>query len=339
MSTKFYNMREVVSYAKKKYGSRVFTSLSEYDLDPITYNQLDRFIVCFSEFLKIHQAPEMERVAVISSNNSIAVLLCVSITACDRVYVPVGASVPHVRLTDYLDCFTPGLILCDPDHVECCSSWALTNGSKVISLDGFAAFYQRIMSSVEPKPLKSKCCTSDVAAMFALSGEQHLIDKIILSQEAVFDYAYSLIRFCGLTSNDHCMVSASIDMFEVPTFASVCPLFVGASTTFIEPEAVLTNFWNVVAKNDITWAMLSPNILEALSATQPQATPLKGILISGASVSTNLIAYLESGFSIKIHQVEGLNEVMATVNKPLDREHRIINSMKNLREIPAHAFL
>ena len=339
MNTKFYNVREIVSFAKKNYGSRVFTSLPEYGFDPVTYNELDRFVTCLSEFLKSHQAPEMERVTVISDNNSMIALLCVGIMACDRVYVPIDTSVSQAKLTSYLDSLTPGLILCDLDHVAYCGSWALANGAKVVSLDGLAAFYRQIMSSIEPKPFKSKCCTSDVAAMFVLPGEQHLINKVVLSQEAIFDYARSLIHCCGLTSDDHCMVSTSIDTFGASIFASVCPLLVGASTTSIEPEAVLRDFWNIVAKNKATWSMLGPNMLGVLSGTQPQTTPLKGILISGASVSTDLIAQFEASSSIKLCQVEGLNEALAAVNKLPDHEGRIICSIKDPRDIPIHAVL
>lgn len=339
MSMKFYNMREVVSHAKKNYGSRVFTSPDEYGLDPITYNELEYFVVCFSDFLKSCQAPEIERVAVISYNNSMTMLLCIGIMSCDRIYIPIDTSIAQADLIDYLDFLMPGLILCDPGHVDACNLWALPNGAKVVSLNNPAVFYRQIMSVVKPKSFKSKCCTSDVAAIAVHSSDQHTAIKNVLSQEKILNFAYSLILRCNLTSKDHSVVSAPINTRRMPIFASVCSLLVGASTTFIKPENTLTNLWNVAAKSKATWLILNSNMIEVLLETQPQATSLKGILISGTAVSTDLFTELKAKFSIEVYQAEGLNEVTATVSEPPDLEGRNIGFDKEPHDVPSHAVL
>jgi len=328
VSTKFYNMREVVTYAKKKHGKRVFIDPFEPEFEPVTYNDLDHFVNCFSEFLKTYETPEMEKVAVISGTSTITALIFVGTIACDRVFVPINAASTKPEVLRYLDQVTPGLIVCDPAHFEYCEAWAKANGAQALALTDGHALYQQILSAEQPKPFKSKCCTSDTAEVVFTSGSTGAPKGVVLSQGAIIANANALIRRYETTVDDHFMVAVPIFHCGGQIFPILCPLILGATTTVVEPKAALMKFWEITEKHQVTWSILITAFLPVLLQTDPVATKIKGLLVGGSAVPANLIERFEAKFSIPVYQIYGMTEVAAiAVSEPLARDTRTPGSV------------
>jgi acyl-CoA synthetase (AMP-forming)/AMP-acid ligase II len=327
VSTKFYNLREVVTNAKKKFGGRVFVDPSEDHFDAITFNDLDHFVNCYSEFLKSCEVPEMEKVAVISGAPTMSALLFVGTIACDRIFVPIDVLSTKTEVLRYLDQVTPALIVCDPEHREYCDAWARANGARASDVVDGRALYDRILSR-GAKPFKSKCCGSDIAELVFTAGSTGAPKCVVLSQGSIIENALSLTRRYEITADDHFMVATPISHCGGQIFPLLCPLLLGASTTVIEPKVALTKFWDIAAEHKVTWSILGAAFPPVLLQTNPRATRLKGLLIGGSAVSANLIERFEAKFSIPIYQIYGMAEVAAVaVCEPLERSNRTTGSV------------
>lgn len=327
VSTKLYNLREVVTYAKKKFGARIFIDPAEDRFDPITFNDLDHFVNCYSEFLKSCELPEMEKVAVVSSASTMTALLCVGTIACDRIFVPINAVSSKTEVLRYLDQVTPGLIICDPEHREYCDSWARANGARALEVADDRALYDRIVSRAA-KPFKSKCCNSDSAELVFTSGSNGTAKAVVLSQGAIIANALSLIERYGITADDHFMVALPISDCGGQIFSLLCPLLLGASTTVVEQKAVSVAFWDIAAKHTVTWPILVAALLPVLVQSDPRATLLKGLLIGGSAVSAELIAQFEAKFAIPVYQTYAIAEAAGVAAcESLERSSRTIGSV------------
>ncbi|HWX84170.1 MAG TPA: class I adenylate-forming enzyme family protein [Xanthobacteraceae bacterium] len=327
MSTKFYNLREAVTHAKKKFGARVFVDPSEDHFDAITFNDLDHFVNCYSEFLKSCEVPEMEKVAVISGAATMPALLFVGTIACDRIFVPIDVLSTKTEVLRYLDQVTPALIVCDPEHREYCDAWARANGARASEVVDGRALYDRILSRVA-KPFKSKCCASNIAELVFTAGSTGAPKCAVLSQGSIIENALSLIQRYEITADDHFMAAVPVWHCGGQIFPLLCPLLLGASTTVIEPKAALARFWDIAADHKVTWSILPTAFLPALLQTDPRATPLKGLLIGGSAVSADLIERFEAKFSIPIYQIYGLTEIAGVaVGEPLERSDRTAGSV------------
>jgi acyl-CoA synthetase (AMP-forming)/AMP-acid ligase II len=335
VSTKLYNLREAVTYAKKKFGARVFIDPYEDHFDPITYNDLDHFVNCYSEFLKSYETPEMEKVAVVSGAATMTALLCVGTIACDRIFVPIDARSTKAEVLHCLDQVTPGLIICDPAHREYCEAWARGNGARTSEVVDGRALYDRIVSRAA-KPFKSKCCSSDMAELVFTSGATGEPKAVVLSQGAIIANALSLIERYGVTADDHFMVAVPISQCASQIFSLLCPLLLGASTTAVEQKLALTKFWDIAAEHKVTWSVLVAAFLPVLLQTNPHATPLKGLLLGGSAVSAEPIERFEAKFSIPIYQAYAMTEVAGVaVCEPLERSNRTIGSVGKPLDIAA----
>jgi acyl-CoA synthetase (AMP-forming)/AMP-acid ligase II len=335
VSTKLYNLREVVTYAKKKFGARLFIDPMEDHFDPISYNDLDHFVNCYSEFLKSRELPEMEKVAVVSGASTITALLCVGTIACDRIFVPIDGLATKTEVLRYLDQVTPGLIFCDPEHREYCDAWARANGARASEVVDGRALYDRIVSRVA-KPFKSKCCNSNIAELVFTAGSTGAPKAVVLSQGSIIANALSLIERYGIAADDHFMAAVPISHCGGQIFALLCPLLLGAATTVVEPKTASMKFWDITAEHRVTWAILVPAIPSDLLQTNPRATRLKGLLVGGSAVPAKLIERFEAKFSIPIYQIYGTAEVAGVaVCEPLERSSRTIGSVGKPLDIAA----
>lgn len=328
MSNKSYNLREAVTSAKKKAGSRVFIDPLEADFEPVTFNDLDHFVNCYSEFLKSLEVPELEKVAVIAGTTTMSALLFVGTLACDRVFVPINPASTETEAQAFLEQVTPGLIFCDPHHWGVCESWARKNCAKVIELTEGAALYKQILSVGSPKPFKSKCCTSDIAEIVFTSGSTGKPKGVVLSQGAVIANAWGLIRRYMLDADDHFLVSVPIFHCGGQIFPIICPLLLGATTTVVEPKVALMKFWDLVVKHDVTWSIVITAFLPVLLQAEPRPTKLKGLLVGGSAVPASMIEQFERKFAIPLSQVYGMTEVAAVVvSEPLGAANRTVGSV------------
>ena len=335
MSNKLYNLREVVTYAKKKFSARIFIDPFEDHFDPISYNDLDHFVNCYSEFLKSCEVPEMEKVAVVSGAPSMTALLCVATIACDRIFVPINALSTKTEVLRYLDQVTPGLVICDPEHREYCDAWARTSGARPSEVVDGRALYDRIVSQVA-KPFKSKCCGSDIAELVFTTGSTGAPKDVVLSQGSIIANALSLIRRYEITADDHFMVSMPISHWGGQIFPLLCPLLLGASTTIVDQNLAMASFWDIAARHKVTWSVLATAFLPVALQTNPRATLLKGLLVGGSAVSAKLIERFEAKFSIPIYQIYGATEVTGVaVCEPLERNNRTIGSVGKPLDITA----
>jgi len=335
VSTKLYNLREAVAYAKKKFGARIFIDPFEDQFDPITYNDLDHFVNCYSEFLKSCELPEMEKVAVVSSASTMTALLCVGTIACDRIFVAIDAVSSKTEVLRSLDRVTPGLIICDPQHREYCDAWARANGAKALAFGDGRALYDRIVTRAA-KPFKSKCCNSNVAELVFTSGSSGAPKAVVLSQGAMIANAHSLIERYGFTADDHLMVAVPISHCDGQIFSLLCPLLLGASVTVVKQKVALAQFWDIAAKHKVTWSILVAALLPVILRTDPRTTLLKGLLIGGSAVAAELIEQFEAKFSIPIYQIYGLAEAAGVaVSEPLERNDRTIGSVGKPLDIAA----
>jgi acyl-CoA synthetase (AMP-forming)/AMP-acid ligase II len=334
VSTKHYNLREAVAFAKKKFGARIFIDPHEDRFDPITYNDLEHFVNCYSEFLKSLEVPEMEKVAVVSGAATMPALLCVGTIACDRILVPIDGSSTRTAVLRYLDRVTPGLILCDSEHREYCDAWARSNGARTEVVDG-RALYDRIVSRLA-KPFKSKCCTSDMAELVFTSGSGGAPKAVVLSQGAIIANALSLIERYGIAADDHFMVATPISQCGGQIFSLLCPLLLGAATTPVEQKVAVAKFWDITAAHKVTWSILAAASLPVLLRTDRHATPLKGLLIGGSAVPAELLERFEAKFSIPLYQTYGMAEVAGVaVCEPLGRSNRTVGSVGKPLDIAA----
>lgn len=335
VDTKLYNLREVAACAKKKFAARIFIDPVEDRFDPITYSDFDHFVNCYSEFLKSHELPEMEKVAVVSGAPTLTALLCIATIACDRIFVPINAVSSKPEVLRYLDQVTPGLIICDPEHREYCQAWARANGARTLEIDDSRVFYDRIVSRAT-KPFKSKCCNSDIAELVFTSGSAATPKAVVLSQGAVIANALSLIERYGLTADDYLLGALPISDCGGQILSLLCPLLLGASTTVVEPKIAATEFWEIAAKHKATWSILATGFLPILLQTDRRATSLKGLLSSGPAVSAKLIEQFEAKFSIPLYQTYGIAEAAGVAAcEPPERSSRTIGSVGKPLDIAA----
>ena len=336
MSPKFYNLREAVSFARKKFGERIFIDPFEKEFASITYSDLDNFVNCYAEFLKSCEVPEMEKVAVISGTSTMTALLFVGTLACDRVFVPINAASTKSEVLRYLDQVTPGLIICDPNHLDDCKAWARDNCAQAMEIADGHALYERILSADVPKPFKSKCCTSDVAEIVFTSGSTGEPKGVILSHGALIANANGLIRRYGTGADDHFMVSVPIFHCGGQIFPILCPLLTGATTTVVEPKVALLKFWEIASQHEITWSILITAFLPALLQTESRANAIKGLLVGGSALSADLIARFEAKFTIPVYQIYGMTEVAAvTICEEPERTKRTPGSVGKPLDIAA----
>jgi long-chain acyl-CoA synthetase len=327
MINKSYNLREAVTSAKKKAGSRVFIDPLEAEFGSITFNDLDHFVNCYSEFLKSFEVPELERVAVIAGTTTMTALLFVGTLACDRVFVPINPASTETEALAFLDQVTPGLIFCDPQHLRACERWAGKNCAKVIGLTEGSALYKQILSVGVGKPFKSKCCTSDIAEIVFTSGSTGKPKGVVLSHGAVIANAWGLIRRYKLDADDHFLVSVPIFHCGGQIFPILCPLLLGATTTVVEPKVALMKFWDIAAKHDVTWSIVITAFLPVLLQGKPRPTKFKGLLVGGSAVPASIIEQFERKFAIPLSQVYGMTEVAAVVvSEPLNNTNRTVGS-------------
>ena len=318
MSPKFFNFREAVTSAKKRFSARVFIDPLENDFEQITYADLDHFVNCYAEFLKVHQIPEMEKIAFISETTTISALLFVGSIACDRVFVPINPGLAKSEILRLLDQVTPGLIICGQAQYVYCEAWASHNGAQTLKLDDGYALYSSILSVESPKPFKSKCCASDVAEIVFTSGSSGGPKGVVLSHGALIANAWGLARRYGISSEDHFFVSVPIFHCGGQIFPTLCPLLLGAQTTVAEPKVALMRFWEISERHQITWSILITVFLPVLLQSPPQKTLIKGLLVGGSAVSASLIGRFEEKFGIAVSQIYGMTEVAAViVSEPL----------------------
>jgi o-succinylbenzoate---CoA ligase len=335
VNTKLYNLREAVAYAKKKFGARTFIDPHEDRFEPITYNDLDHFVNCYSEFLKSLEVPEMEKVAVVSGAATMPALLCVGTIACDRILVPIDGRLTRTEVLRCLDRVTPGLIFCDPEHREYCDAWARSNGAQTCEVVDSHALYDRIVSRAA-KPFKSKCCNSDLAELVFTSGSTGAPKAVVLSQGAIIANALALIERYGIAADDRFMVALPISECAGQIFSLLCPLLLGAATTPLEQKVALTKFWDIAAAHRVTWSILAAASLPVLLRGDRHATALKGLLIGGSAVPAEQIERFEAKFSIPIYQTYGMTEVAGVaVCEPLERSNRTVGSVGKPLDIAA----
>ncbi len=319
MSPKLFNFREVVTFAKKNFANSIFMNPLEEEFQPITYREVDNFVDCYSEFLKMLGITEMEKIAVISGTTTMSALFFVGSISCDRIFVPINPGSTKAEVLRLLDQITPGLIICDPAYHDYCDDWAHHNGAKTLILDNGRTLYDRILSVKPPKPFKSKCCTSDTAEIVFTSGSSDMPKGVVMSHGALIANAWGLIRRYGISAEDRFLVSVPIFHCGGQIFPILCPMLMGAQTIVAEPKNAIMQFWDIAERYQITWSTLITDFLPALLQSPAQKTAIKGLLVGGSAVSASLIEGFEEKYGIPVSQIYGMTEVAAVVvSEPLN---------------------
>ena len=327
MIPKFFNFREILTFSRKNFSNRVFINSTEDHFASISYLEADNFVDSFSEYLKKISIPEMEKIAVVTNNKTMSILLFIASICCDRIFVPIDSKLNKVEVLQLLDQAAPGLIICDKTCNAYCETWACKNGAETQVLDEGRTLYDKILSYKPIKHFKSKCCSSDTAEII-FTNETHTAKAVVMSHGALIANAQSLIRRYGFTSDDRFFSTLPIVCCAGQVFPVLCSMLTGAETILAKPKITPKQIWELMSQHQITWPMFTTAFLTDHFQNPHHKMVTKGVLLNGPTISKNLIEKMEKKLGFQVLHVYGVIEVADfAVSEPINDPMRSIGSV------------
>lgn len=312
------NFRELIIRASNKFGNEKYLISANKEFKDISFKELNKFRINLHLFLEKKLVKKRDKILVVMHNSNILSLLFLTIIANSRVFVPLNPKLSIKEIEYVINQTKPKLILC--------SSWYKKKFKNLKHIQSiFIKYENRFINYIlnaknfkiknNKNYLKSK--NDIVAQILYTSGSTGLPKGVILSQQSMLSNLYGINerlkikkkrpRFLAVTPLFH-----NNGQF-IPT---LLPLLLGGTTTPIESETSIINFWDVSSKNRIQYSsVMATHINYFLKhINKPKSSTLECLFCGGAKLEEIIRQKFEKKFRIKVALNYGLTETSSIVS-------------------------
>ncbi|MDC3101901.1 acyl--CoA ligase [Candidatus Pelagibacter sp.] len=312
------NFNELIIKASNKFGNNKYLISANKKYKDYSFKELNKFRINLNFFLEKKSIKKKNKILVVMHNSNILSLLFLTIIANSRVFVPINPKLSIKEIEYVVNQTKPKLILCFSWYKK---KFKNLKHIKSIFIKNEIKFINDILNTKnfkkndEENYLKSK--KDIVAQILFTSGSTGLPKGVILTQQSMLKNLYGINERLKI-KNKRPRFLAVTPLFHnngqfIPT---LLPLLLGGTTTPIESETSIINFWGVASKNRIQYSsVMATHINYFLKHTsKPKSSVLECLFCGGAKLEEKIRQKFEKKFRIKVALNYGLTETSSIVS-------------------------
>lgn len=311
------NFEELIINASKKFSKKDYIISANNNSKNYTFNDLNKFRININIFFKNNYVKKKDKILVVMHNSNLLSLLFLTIISNSRVFVPVNPKSSINEIEHIVKQTKPKLILGyfwykkKFNNLKFIKSYFIKDEVKFIN----SIFNLDISKKIIKKNyLKNK--KDQISQILFTSGSTGLPKGVVLSQKSMLKNLFGIEDRLKIVENRPRFLAVT-PLFHnngqfIPT---LLPLLLGGTTTPIESETSILNFWNVSSEKKINYSsVMATHITYFLkNIRKPSSTKLKCLFCGGAKLEETIRQKFEKKFNIKIATNYGLTETSSIV--------------------------
>mgnify|MGYP001378164888 CR=1 FL=1 len=312
------NFKELIIESSRKFGNKKYLISANKKYKDYSFKELNKFRIHLNFFLEKKLIKEKDKILVVMHNSNILSLLFLAIIANSRIFVPVNPKLSVNEIEYIVQQTKPKLILCFSWYKK---KFKNLKHIKSIFINDEKKFINDILKiknfKKENKENNLKPQKDIVSQILFTSGSTGLPKGVILTQESMIHNLHGINERLKIKKKSPRFLAVT-PLFHnngqfIPT---LLPLLLGGTTTPIESETSIINFWSITSKNRIQYSsVMATHINYFLKhMSKPKSSMLECLFCGGAKLEENIRQKFEKKFKIKIAINYGLTETSSIVS-------------------------
>lgn len=305
MTTGPDNLWQLLDNAADSFPHNTYLQPYEDELDSISFAQMRSFAASFNVYLDQAGVSQSAKVLTLLQNSTLKGMLAVSLMSGSRCFVPIHPGLAPDEVAHIVSEVAPEIIIhAGIDWLEP----QFAGQATVVDVSDAASFIEMI-NNVSAGDYSSDAQLSDLAEIVFTSGSTGNPKGVMLSQRNVLTNSRSLASRYRFDNTTNLLTLVPLYHTGGQIATTVGALWAGSRVTIVTPEKALYGFWDIIERFEINWTVALTTFLSVLLSKPAPAEPtLKGVLVGGSSVSSELIEAFERRVGVSVYQIYGLTE-------------------------------
>jgi acyl-CoA synthetase (AMP-forming)/AMP-acid ligase II len=301
----------LVERGAAEFGTASFIEPVEAGGTAITYRDFARGVRCLSVYLDDAGAAPGSRVALCLNNSPLAQWFFVAAIAAGRVLVPLNPGMAGPEVSYALDESDPALIIADSRLRH---RFASSFAGRPCRYVGSQAEFLAAVTAPAPGPPATTADSDDAEVIF-MSDATGRPKGVVLSHRSLLAGSWAIGQALAMSRGDRFLTVSPLFHTSGQLSTTLAPLWVGGTTTAVQSERALIDFWRLADGFRPQWTFVVNSQLATLLQRPPPPgrTALRGVVAGGSRFTADLIRSFESAFGIRVHQCYGLTETAGSI--------------------------
>ncbi len=304
----FNNFEKIINNSAKKYKNKDYIISADSLSKKYSFNDLKNFHIKMSYFLSENKIFYQDKILVIMHNSDLLTFLFLTIISNNRVFIPVN---PRSSLDEvnYIIKQTQTKIAFISDCYK--KKFKKIDLGKKIFIASDTEFIKKIQKFKKKTSPTHSFKKNPVAQILFTSGSTGRPKGVVLTQKSILHNIQGIKQRLGIIEKNPRFLAVT-PLFHnngqfIPT---LLPLILGGTTTPIQSETSIINFWPVALKNEINYSSVMSTHINYFSEMKinTKGHKLKWLFCGGAKLDENIRKKFEKKYKIRVATNYGLTE-------------------------------
>jgi len=305
------SFQSYVDKAIKDFKNNVYLINEQDQKKNIKFKDLETFLTNLGNFLKNKKISEQKKILICTNNDNFTGLLLIGLIYFNRIIIPINPAFKKEDIKFIIKNSKPDFIITEKEY-----SFLFKNLKIKKSLVQNLNFFEKNIKKHFYKPNINE---KDFAQIVYTSGSTGYPKGVLLTQKNVISQVLSISKHFNFKPYEKFITILPLFHNGGQFFSTYASLISGSSNLIINPKLAFINFWHYVKKYQINWTLgMGSHINFLINTKKISQTKLKGIVIGGMRLESNIQKKFEKKFKIKVLKNYGLTETcsLACCDKP-----------------------